>query len=169
MGEIFLNRLKVQERRKNAMNLMKGVAKGGDNSIKSMREVARMMKEAAEKDDIQETERVKVANQLLSICRKLIPVMLLLEGTTNGQGVIMSMTRCERIFLGYACAVARSGYIFSPLIWLSFTFQLLFVLCCPSTVVCGHILFLLGLTSIRLTHYTSSVEDFKAKLRNRTT
>jgi len=169
MGETFLNRLKVQERRKNAMNLMKGVAKGGDNSIKSMREVARMMKEAAEKDDIQETERVKVANQLLSICRKLIPVMLLLEGTTNGQGVIMSMTRCERIFLGYACAVARSGYIFSPLIWLSFTFQLLFVLCCPSTVVCGHILFLLGLTSIRLTHYTSSVEDFKAKLRNRTT
>jgi len=168
MRETFLNRLKVQERRRNAMNLMKVVAKGGDNSVKSMREVARIMKEAAEKDDIQETERVKVANQLLSICRKLIPVMLLLEGTTNGQGVIMSMSRCERIFLGYACAVARSGYIFSPLIWLSFTFQLLFVLCCPSTVVCGHILFLLGLTSIRLTHYTSSVEDFKAKLRNRT-
>ena len=169
MRETFLNRLKAQEMRRNAMNLVKGLAKGGDNNVKSMREVAHLMKISAEKEDIEETERVKVANQLLSICRKLIPVMLLLEGTTNIQGVIMSMSRCERIFFGYVCAVARSGYIFSPLIWLSFTFQLLLVLCCPSTVLCGHILFLLGLTSIRLTHYTSSVEDFKAKLRNRST
>ena len=101
MRETFLNRLKAQEMRRNTMNLVKGLAKGGDNNVKSMREVAHLMKISAEKEDIKETERVKVANQLLSICRKLIPVMLLLEGTTNGQGVIMSMSRYEGKVMGW--------------------------------------------------------------------
>merc|ERR1712038_760888 len=107
-----------------------------------------------------------MANQLLGILRKVTVLILLLEGAILGQGLIMSMNRSERILLGFGCAVIRSGYLFSPLVWLGWTGQLLIICFFPSTVVVGHFLFLIGLSSIRLSHYAASLEDLKYRKKN---
>lgn len=108
-----------------------------------------------------ETERVTMANQILLILRKIIPLILMIEVNVRRQGFLMSMSKTERILLGYGFAVIRSGYLFSPLIWMSWTLQLTVIMFAPSSRFWAHFLLIVGLSAIRLSHYTASVEDME--------
>lgn len=109
----------------------------------------------------EETERISMANQILLILRKIIPLILMIEVNVRRQGFLMAMSTTERILLSYGFAVIRSGYLFSPLIWMSWTLQLTVIMFAPSSQFWAYFLLAVGLSAIRLSHYTASVEDME--------
>jgi hypothetical protein len=109
------------------------------------------------------SDRIVMANYILSILRKVAPLIIMLEMNIHRNGFLLYLTSTERILFGYGLSVLRTGYLFSPLIWISWTIQLtiiMFVSLSDSSVL-DHCLFLLGLISIRMSHYTVAVEDLE--------
>jgi len=185
MEETYMYHIQALERKKDEQLIAAQAAQGGEDGERARGQLARIMLEKsfkktqqniqelkdgskgddADTNDFQdvmpESVRVQMANQFLYVFRKLTPILLLIEGATRGKGFIMTMSISERMLLGYGCTVVRCGYIFAPLVWLCWSIQLSVILCCqPSIFVC-YFLMVLGLSSVRLTHYTASVEDLK--------
>lgn len=109
------------------------------------------------------SDRIVMANYILSILRKVAPLIIMLEMNIHRNGFLLYLTSTERILFGYGLSVLRTGYLFSPLIWISWTIQLtiiMFVSLSDSSVL-DHCLLLLGLISIRMSHYTVAVEDLE--------
>jgi hypothetical protein len=109
------------------------------------------------------SDRIVMANYILSILRKVAPLIIMLEMNIHRDGFLLYLTSTERILFGYGLSVLRTGYLFSPLIWISWTIQLtiiMFVSLTDSSVL-DHCLFVLGLISIRMSHYTVAVEDLE--------
>lgn len=160
MKNTYIYRIKLKEKETVKVDIQTEVSKVGRDKPNTSSEVNQVtLMEGTKQVVVQESERVQMSNQILSIFRRTIPVLLLIEGVTWSQGFIMTLSRLERVLLGYGCAVIRLGYIFTPLVWLCWSIQLSVILCCEPNILIGHFLFVLGLCSIRLTHYTASVED----------
>ena len=115
----------------------------------------------SKEDELEESERVIMANQILSIIRKAIPLILILDMNIHKDGFLVLMTNTERILFGYGFAVLRSGYLFSPLIWISWTIQLTIIMFAYPNTSWSYSLFLMGLVSIRLSHFSCAVEDLE--------
>ena len=118
-----------------------------------------MRKSKEDKPD--ESERVTMANHILLILRKVTPLILMLEVNIQQEGFLVLMTSTERILFGYGFAVLRSGYLFSPLIWISWTIQLTIIMFAHPNAAWSYFIFLMGLVSIRLSHYSAAVEDLE--------
>jgi len=167
MEETFMNRLKKEEeeKRKKLENMShtktnnlsgKGKTNRNDRSIMAM--VKSILRK---KKKIEESERVSMANHILFILRKITPLILIIEVNVRREGFLMSMSKTERLLLAYGFAVIRSGYLFSPLIWMSWTLQLTIIMFAPASRFWAYLLTLVGLSAIRLSHYTSSIEDME--------
>lgn len=159
MKDTFLNRIKDEERQRLIVNTF-GARKAKRKSI-TMKDVARLIIKFRSKEDAEETERVTMANHILLILRKITPLVLMIEVNVRRQGFLMSMSKTERILLSYGFAVIRSGYLFSPLIWMSWTLQLTVIMFAPASRFWAYLLMLVGLSAIRLSHYTASIEDLE--------
>jgi hypothetical protein len=158
MKDTFLNRIKEEDRKRFVLCTMKSTR---SKQAFSVRDVAQFIIKQKGKDKFEETERVMMANQILLILRKITPLILMIEVNVRRQGFLMSMSITERILLSYGFAVIRSGYLFSPLIWMSWTLQLTVIMFAPTTLCWAHILSIVGLSAIRLSHYTAAVEDME--------
>jgi hypothetical protein len=162
MKDTFLNRIKEEDRRRFVLLAMKATEeKLRFKEVKSLKGVARFLIKQKSKDKFEETERVTMANHILLILRKITPLILMIEVNVRRQGFLMTMSRTERILLSYGFAVIRSGYLFSPLIWMSWTLQLTVIMFAPASRFWAYLLMLVGLSAIRLSHYTASVEDME--------
>lgn len=150
MKNTYLNRIRHEHRKKLGLTTERGFSL-------STRSIARLILRLRRK--IEETERVSMANQILLILRKIIPLILMIELNVSRQGFLMSMSITERILLSYGFAVIRSGYLFSPLIWMAWTMQLTTIMFAPSSRFWAYCLLSVGLSAIRLSHYTASMED----------
>jgi len=162
MQDTHLYKIKMQERRLHAREVIKLVDQGGENAIQAKKEAARLALENQEVV-LEESDRVRLTNQFLRTVKHLLPIFLMLESLSTGQGFVMAMTVSERILLGYGFTVIRLGYMFAPLVFLSWTVQLLAILLFPASIWKIHLLYSIGLSSIRLTHYTASVEDLTGR------
>lgn len=122
-----------------------------------------MVRTKADTITIPPSDRVAMANYILSILRKIAPFVVILEVYIHRDGFLMYLTSTERILLGYGLSVLRTGYLFSPLIWISWTIQLTIIMfISPRNFhILDHCLFILGLVSIRLSHYTAALEDLE--------
>ena len=164
MVDTFVYRQKLQERRTRTLQMMKRVRNGETgNAELTMRDVTNIVSDESKEDNQYLSDRVKMANHFLNVIRKLTPLQILLEGAVRGEGLIMTLSGSERILLGYCFVVLRSGYLFSPLVWISWTIQMVTILFFPLNAFWGHYLFLVGLASIRMSHYAASVDDLKAR------
>ena len=158
MKNTFLNRIKDEDRRRLVYHTIKSKK---DKKKFSIRDIARFMMKTKKKEKYEDTERVTMANQILLIFRKITPLILMIEVNVRRQGFLMSMSRTERILFSYGVSVIRSGYLFSPLIWMSWTLQLTVIMFAPSSGIWAYFLSVVGLSAIRLSHYTASVEDME--------
>ena len=159
MKDTFLNRIKDEDRQRLVLNTY-GSKKAKRKRI-TVKDVARLIIKFRANDDQEETERVTMANHILIILRKITPLVLMIEVNVRQQGFLMSMSKTERILLSYGFAVIRSGYLFSPLVWMSWTLQLTVIMFAPASEFWAYLLMLVGLSAIRLSHYTASVEDLE--------
>lgn len=162
MKDTFLYKLKKQhEKDSGAMDVMKRSLIGGDHVAKSFKNTVDHIVRKSKEDELEESERVIMANQILSIIRKAIPLILILDMNIHKDGFLVLMTNTERILFGYGFAVLRSGYLFSPLIWISWTIQLTIIMFAYPNTSWSYSLFLMGLVSIRLSHFSCAVEDLE--------
>lgn len=161
MKETYLIRLRKQDRRRRAVNMITNAAQTGDSMAQAMKDAVHLILVPAKEDDLEVSERVTMANHILHILRKVTPLILMLEINIQREGFLVLMTNTERILFGYGFAVLRSGYLFSSMIWISWTIQLTLVMFAPSNSMWCHFIFLIGLVSIRVSHYTAAVEDFE--------
>jgi hypothetical protein len=113
------------------------------------------------------SERLRITNQFLLTLRYMIPVFMLVECVSTGYGFISAMSLQERILLGFGLTVIRMGYIFVPIVFASWTLQLLLILLFPLKSLQVYFLLLVGLSSIRLSHFATAIEDMKMKPLNR--
>ena len=156
MKNTFLNRIK--DSRRPALHRSKFEK---ETKVSTIRKIGRFIMRSKEKEKFEDTERVTMANQILLIFRKITPLILMIEVNVRREGFLMSMSRTERILFSYGVAVIRSGYLFSPLIWMSWTLQLTVIMFAPASGVWAYFLMVVGLSAIRLSHYTASVEDME--------
>ena len=161
MKDTYLFRLKKQDRRTAEMNILKFYLITGTNLLTSFKDAICHILRLKKKDEPEESERVNMANHILLILRKMTPLILMLEVNIRREGFLVLMTTTERILFGYGFAVLRSGYLFSPLIWISWTIQLTIIMFVLPSPAWSYFIFLLGLVSIRLSHYTAAVEDLE--------
>ncbi len=158
MKDTYLYRLKLEDRRREAeMNPVENYLRTG--SLKNAMDHHR--RTASNDDELEESERVTMTNHILLILRKMTPLILILEINIRREGFLVLMTSTERILFGYGFAVLRSGYLFSPLIWISWTIQLTIIMFVVPSPSWSYFIFLIGLVSIRLSHYTAAVEDLE--------
>ena len=162
MVDTFAYRQKMQERRTRTLQMMKRVRNGQGGNV-TMRDVTNFVSDESKEDNKYISGRVKMANHFLNVIRKLTPLQILLEGAVRGESLIMTLSGSERILLGYCFVVLRSGYLFSPIVWISWTIQMTTILFFPLNAFWGHYLFLVGLASIRMSHYGASVDDLRAR------
>lgn len=116
---------------------------------------------------IEDSERLKLTNRFLSTLRFIIPLFVLAECLSTGYGFILDMSLSERILLGFGLSVIRMGYIFVPIIFVSWTVQLMIILFFPNRLLQIYSLAVIGFSTIRLSHYASATEDMKIKLVKR--
>ncbi len=161
MKDTYLSRLRKLDRRQNAMRSISKSAQAGDSVGDSMKQAAEVVLKQAKEDELPVSERVTMANHILLILRKVTPLILMLEINIHRDGFLMLMTNTERTLFGYGLAVLRSGYLFSSMIWISWTIQLTLVMFAPSNTMWCHFIFVIGLVSIRVSHYTAAVEDYE--------
>ncbi len=161
MKDTYLYRLRKLDRRQNAMRAMSNSAQAGDSMADSMKEAVDIVLKQQKEDELPESDRVSMANHILLILRKVTPLILMLEINIHRDGFLMLMTNTERTLFGYGLAVLRSGYLFSSMIWISWTIQLTLVMFAPSNNMWCHFIFVIGLVSIRVSHYTAAVEDYE--------
>ena len=159
MKDTFLSRIKEEDRQN--LLLRTNSSRKSKKKLITMKDIARVIIKFRSKEDAKETERVTMANHILLILRKITPLVLMIEVNVRRQGFLMSMSRTEKILLSYGFAVIRSGYLFSPLIWMSWTLQLTVIMFAPASRFWAYLLMLVGLSAIRLSHYTASVEDLE--------
>jgi hypothetical protein len=122
--------------------------------------------ETSKENDVkmEESERLHLTNQFLSTLRYMIPLFVLVECLSTGYGFIVGMSLSERILLGFGLSVIKMGYIFVPVIFISWTLQLLLILLFPNRTWQMYSLLLVGFSTIRLSHHASASEDIKKKL-----
>jgi hypothetical protein len=121
--------------------------------------------ESSKENDVkmEESERLHLTNQFLSTLRYMIPLFVLVECLSTGYGFIVGMSLSERILLGFGLSVIKMGYIFVPVIFISWTLQLLLILLFPNRTWQMYSLLLVGFSTIRLSHHASASEDMKIK------
>lgn len=151
---------KKADRNKSAMGVMKNSLIKGNRFLPSLKAaVDHVIKVSKEEEKTEESERLKMANHILLILRRATPFIMLLESHIHRDGFLILMTNTERILFGYGLAVLRSGYLFSPLIWISWTVQLTIIMFVDANTAWSYFTLILGLVSIRLSHYSAAVED----------
>ncbi len=158
MKDTFLIKIKNEENRRFGLPAAK--PKTERRKLKSFKDILHFLLGKKPKDR-EETERVTMANHILLILRKITPLILMIEVNVRRQGFLMTMSRTERILLSYGFTVIRSGYLFSPLIWMSWTLQLTVIMFAPASRFWAYLLMLVGLSAVRLSHYTAAVEDME--------
>ncbi len=161
MKDTYLYRLKKRDRRESEMNIVKLHLITGEHLIGSLKDAVGHILRISEQDEPEESERVTMANHILQILRKMTPLILMLEVNIRREGFMVLMTSTERILFGYGFAVLRSGYLFSPFIWISWTIQLTIIMFVVPSPTWSYFTFLIGLVSIRLSHYTAALEDLE--------
>lgn len=157
--DTYLHNVKKLGRNDSAMNVMKHSLKEGNSILPSFKAAVDHIIKVAKKQKLEESERIKMANHILLILRRATPLIMILESHIHRSGFLVLMTNTERILFGYGLAVLRTGYLFSPLIWISWTVQLTIIMFVNSSSAWCYFILMLGLVSIRLSHYSAAVED----------
>ena len=161
MKDTYLYRLKKCEQRETEMNIVKLHLVTGSTVLTSITDAVSHILRLKANVKPEDSERVTMANHILLILRKMTPLILMLEVNIRREGFLVLMTSTERILFGYGFAVLRSGYLFSPLIWISWTVQLTIIMFVLPSSTWSYFIFVIGLVSIRLSHYTAAVEDLE--------
>lgn len=161
MKETYLHRLRTEDKKVNAIRITKHSIITGNHLFRSLKAAVDLIVRKAKEDEPEESERVTMANHILFILRKVTPLILMLEVNIQQEGFLVLMTSTERILFGYGFAVLRSGYLFSPLIWISWTIQLTIIMFVQPNAAWSYFIFVMGLVSIRLSHYSAAVEDLE--------
>jgi hypothetical protein len=157
--DTYLHNIKRLGSNDSAMNVMKHSLKEGKSILPSFKAAVDHIIKVAKKQKLEESERIKMANHILLILRRATPLIMILESHIHRSGFLVLMTNTERILFGYGIAVLRTGYLFSPLIWISWTIQLTIIMFANSSSAWCYFILMLGLVSIRLSHYSAAVED----------
>jgi len=131
----------------------------GNRFLPSLKAAVDHVIKTAKEEDPRESDRIKMANHILLILRRATPLIMILDSHIHREGFLVLMTNTERILFGYGLAVLRTGYLFSPLIWISWTVQLTIIMFVDSNAAWSYFIFIMGLVSIRLSHYAAAVED----------
>mmetsp|Transcript_6293 Transcript_6293/g.11889 ORF Transcript_6293/g.11889 Transcript_6293/m.11889 type:complete len:1097 (-) Transcript_6293:184-3474(-) len=157
--DTYLHNVKKLGRNESAMNVMKHSLKEGNRILPSFKAAVDHIIRVAKTQKLEESERIKMANHILLILRRATPLIMILESQIHRSGFLVLLTNTERILFGYGLAVLRTGYLFSPLIWISWTIQLTIIMFTNSSSAWCYFILMLGLVSIRLSHYSAAVED----------
>lgn len=161
MKETYLYRLRSEDKEGNTSEIVKRSIISGNHMFRSLKAAVDLIVRKAKEDEPEESERATMANHILIILRKVTPLILMLEVNIQQEGFLVLMTSTERVLFGYGFAVLRSGYLFSPLIWISWTIQLTIIMFVQPNAAWSYFIFIMGLVSIRLSHYSAAVEDLE--------
>jgi len=158
------------KRNREAEQILMKIVRGGKSGAKARKEAAKLSLRAFSDLDL-DTYTAGTTNEKenspacfltcsslsFEIVRILLLVLWALETATDAnQGIIMELTGSEQVLVGFTLASIKLGYICSPIVWISWSIQVLIVTFWPSNFVLEHFLLLMGLATL---HLISKVAD----------
>lgn len=101
----------------------------------------------------------EVCETVLMICRWSLPLMFIMGGISGENFCLMNLSNSGRLIVAYFFYLLQSKLILSPISWISWSIQILFDAYCPSGIMKDLMVFVAGLSTIRLARFLETTEE----------
>lgn len=95
----------------------------------------------------------RACKTILQILRYVLPAFFLADGFSSKFGTIMGVSGASRLTTAFMMSLVRKNMVSSPIGWISWAVQVLVATYYPSSSLLDQVVFVVGLSSIRLIRY----------------